>query len=57
MRKQPIGVVTVVTLDTTSCKIDGYVVTIPLPGVVTGSSPVGTEVVTKQNGRVKGGCS
>jgi hypothetical protein len=45
-RRQPLGVVTVVTLDVNCCQIDGYVVTIPLAGVVTGSSRVGRRVVT-----------
>ena len=45
-RKQPIGVVTIVTDDVTHFINYGYRVTTPLVGIVTVSSPLGSGVVT-----------
>ena len=45
-RKQPIGVVTIVTNDATRYTTYRYMVTTPLLGIVTVSSPQGSGVVT-----------
>jgi hypothetical protein len=49
-RKQPIGVVALVTHDATPCGTNGYGVTTALVVIVTESSPLGSGVVTSQTG-------